>query len=71
MANLRNRISKAEEAYKALTGGEEKKVLFWREDPDVTGELEKHFMEENPDFKGEIIVFSFGRENLDPDILET
>jgi len=70
MANLKNRIGKAEEAYMALTEGEVKRVLFWRDNPDTPSEQEIEFLHNNPDFKGEKVIFHFGSDNLDPDSRE-
>ena len=64
MANLRNRIRKAEQAHKLLAGGDTGPVFFWRDDPGIPSEQEKRFREENPGFEGEITVFSFGKANL-------
>jgi hypothetical protein len=63
MRNLNSRINKA----KALVGktAREKEMMFFvRMSPDVMGDSEKRFREENADFEGKIIVFCFGAKNL-------
>jgi hypothetical protein len=55
MSDLKSRIKKANAALKDSAPIEPAK-MFWRDKPGVMGEEEKRFMEENPDFKGEILT---------------
>lgn len=64
MANLDHRVRKLEEEENRLTGGLDQKAFFFRSDPEVPGEAEIEFHEENPDFKGEVYIYSVGTENL-------
>jgi hypothetical protein len=65
MRNFNSRINKAN-ALIGKTAGEKEKVFFVRMSPDVMGEKEQRFREENPDFPGDIIVFAYGTKNLNP-----
>jgi hypothetical protein len=66
MANLLNRMKRAEEKHKSFAGEKDDKVFFFRLDPEVPGEQEKRFFDQNPDFDGEVTIFHFGKENLNP-----
>jgi hypothetical protein len=65
MGNLNSRLRKAKSHLEKSLAAT---VLqfFFRMSPEIMEGPEKCFRKENPDFQGEIIVFTFGTENLKP-----
>jgi hypothetical protein len=64
--NLNQRINKANNALEK-TVGIKRKEFFFRMHPDVMSKEEKRFYEENPNFKGRIIIYTLGMKNLTPE----
>ena len=68
MPNLESRVKNLEKTEKAMNGGKDEKAFFFRENPQVPSEAEEQFLKDNPDFDGELYIYSFGRENLAPSV---
>jgi len=65
MTNLNSRLRKAREQMAKVIASKER-AFFFRMSPEEMGESEKRFREENPDFDGEIIIYTLGTKNLNP-----
>jgi hypothetical protein len=65
MNNLKSRLRKAKDIMDKSSKSKER-AIFVRMSPEVMEDSERRFREEHPDFQGEIIVYTFGTENLKP-----
>jgi hypothetical protein len=63
--NLNSRLKKARIQLEKSRACKDR-VIFVRLNPEVMEDTERHFREENPDFDGEIFVYTLGTKNLNP-----
>jgi hypothetical protein len=62
MTNLGNRLQKAENTIENMPGGSNEVRMFFRHGPDDL--MPEKWIEQNPNFRGKVRIFSFGTKNL-------
>jgi hypothetical protein len=64
MARIEHRLKKIEEHINIMPGGSTEIKVFVRTEPD--DHTPEKWIEEHPEFKGKVVIVSWGSINLDP-----